>query len=175
MQRIYPSLISSIVKKIAFVSIPLMVLALVGCGSGGVDSSDAEKKGLLTTPAIVDTSALPEAGELKTYLTIDDEAREEIVLSNNSTSLQLEKYAQGNHTFLIEFEFHETNKPIIQLAKATIEVNVGQGDNPITFTEFDFPDSNSDGKTNLDALVENLDPNACVLGSSTLSNCSLTL
>jgi len=160
-----------------FLCLSCIFLLIAGCGSGGVSSSDPEKIGVLQSPAIINTDDLPADGTVTTFLTIDDEAPQEITLTDNSYQFSLAEFATGEHTFFIEFKFASSKYPSTTLATGTVKINVVAGNNAITFVEADytFPDSNNDTQTNLDALKANLDPNACILGSSKLGNCSLTL
>ena len=155
------------------ISISLFIL-MVGCGSGGVSSSNQGKTGVLQIPTDLISEDLPD-GTLKTYLTIDNEARQEVTLSSGSSQLSLTVFSQGEHDFLIELEFSSDTQATILIAQATIKVNIVEGNNAITFVKADFtyPDSNNDETSNWDALIANLNPQACVLGASKLGQCSL--
>jgi hypothetical protein len=83
----------------------------------------------------------------------------------------------GEHTFKIEFEFESSGylRPL-PLLDGSITRSLAAGSNNVSFAEGDYndpPDTDGDGKNNVDEVVDLDNPFTCVIGTSHIGDCQL--
>lgn len=162
-------------QKTFLMALVVFLMLLTGCVGNDSDQSNqssggnqrSDKKIVYQVKNILSTRAL-ESAKLRAFLTIDNEARQEMSLSQLGDGFEMTFNVQtGNHYFKIEFEYSEdqfgnTNIPLV---KAIKEFNIQEGNNDLTYLESDYEhfDSDEDGFTNANEVNSNsnpLDPNS---------------
>ena len=131
-------------------------------------------------PQSIKAAALPDTGTLRAYLSVDGSAREEMTVNSDRTEASIDwpqSLSIGEHTFKIEFEFESSGylRPL-PLLDGSITRSLAAGSNNVSFAEGDYndpPDTDGDGKNNVDEVVDLDNPFTCVIGTSHIGDCQL--
>jgi len=118
----------------------LMVLFLVSACSTGDSTltTQTENKEGVPIPGVV-TAALPDTGTLSAYIRVDDGPRQAMAITGGMATATLSELTLGEHIITMEFEFvfqDKPDRPMI-LASASKMLNVGSGQNILSFEEAD--------------------------------------
>lgn len=174
---------SAKLRVVAF--IPMILVFSFGCSdssntSGQIEVGSKSSTGNFEFPQAIQAAALPDTGTVHAYMSVDGSPRAEMTVNtdNNQATINWpESLSIGDHTFKIEFEFESSGylRPL-PLVDGTITQSLVAGLNNISFTQGDYndpPDTDGDGKNNLDEVVDLDNPFSCVINVSYLGDCQL--
>jgi hypothetical protein len=172
-------------KRRAGFFFPMILIFAFGCSdnsnnSGQIEVGSGSSTGNFAFPQSIRAAALPTTGMLRAYMSVDGSAREEMTVNSNRTEASItwpQSLSIGDHTFKIEFEFESSGylRPL-PLVDGSITRSLVAGSNNVSFTEGDYndpPDTDGDGKNNVDEVVDLDNPFSCVLGTSHIGDCQL--
>ena len=167
------------------VFVPMILVFSVGCSDnsnndGQVEVGSKSSTGNFVFPQAIQEAALPDTGTVHAYMSVDGSPREEMTVSTDKTQATInwpQSLSIGDHSFKIEFEFESSGylRPL-PLVDGTITQSLVAGLNNVSFTQGDYndpPDTDGDGKNNLDEVVDSDNPFSCVVGVSHLGGCQL--
>jgi hypothetical protein len=148
--------------------------------SGQIDVGSDTSTGRFTIPQSIKATALPDTGTLRAYMSVDGSAREEMTVNSERTEASIDwpqSLSIGEHSFKIEFEFESSGYlRSLPLVDGSITRPLAAGSNNVSFTEGDYndpPDTDGDGKNNVDEVVDLENPFSCVVGTSHVGDCQL--
>lgn len=121
-------------------------------------------------PDEVRQAKLPDAGTLLAYLTLDNGSRRTMTVGTREATISLTEIPFGEHTFTVEFEFDSDDfGQNIVLSRASQAVDITASSNSISFDSANYDtdfDNDDDGRTNLEELNDNLNPNVANLAEN---------
>lgn len=177
------------IKSAARIILSLVFLnTLVACGSS--DDNEAAAKNITTTeiPLAVKKLTLS-GGTLRAFVTIDGDTanRTEMTIDTTGTgsaSASIPGLSLATHTVIISYEYTDGAGNVIVLATATNTIDLTSGSVSLSFVESDYDlasyDDDGDGISNAAEVAAGSDPldstsgsTDCVLGTSTIGNCTL--
>lgn len=159
-------------QKTFFITCISFLILLVGCSGSdsdqnnqnlGNNNQNVEKKIVYKVQNTISSQALDNS-RLKAYLTIDDEVRQKMALSQSGEGFEVAFQVQiGSHQFKIEFEYSEDDfgNTSIPLVSAVKEFTIkGGSNNELSYLESDYVhfDSDEDGISNLKEVTSKSDP-----------------
>ena len=172
-------------KSRATIFFPMILIFAFGCSdnsnnNGKIVVGSGSSTGNFAFPQSIKAAALPDTGTLRAYLSVDGSAREEMTVNSDRTEASIDwpqSLSIGEHTFKIEFEFESSGylRPL-PLLDGSITRSLAAGSNNVSFAEGDYndpPDTDGDGKNNVDEVVDLDNPFTCVIGTSHIGDCQL--
>lgn len=163
----------------------MILIFAFGCSDDSINSGQIEvgsdsSTGSFAFPQSIKAAALPDTGTLHAYLSVDGSAREEMTVNSDRTDATIvwpQSLSVGEHTFTIEFEFESSGylRPL-PLVDGSITRSLTTGSNNISFAQGDYnapPDTDGDGKNNVDEAVDLDNPFSCVIDTSYIGDCQL--
>ncbi len=144
---------------------------LSSCGGDSNNESSTEAPQLkIFVPDGIRQSKLPDAGTLLAYLTLDNGSRRTMTVGTDEATISLTEIPFGEHEFSVEFEFDSDDfGQNILLSRATQVVEITASANSILFDSSSYDtsfDNDEDGRTNLEELSDNLNPNVANLAEN---------
>ncbi|MGI9304017.1 MAG: hypothetical protein ACR2RB_15150, partial [Gammaproteobacteria bacterium] len=141
--------------------IAILALGLVtACSQGGAtfEGGDDQKLGT-RAPSAIGTSALADSSLLRVFLDVNRERRP-ATFNGAVVETTVTNLPAGANTITIVFEYQSPEFGNVTLATATQTLNLQPGQNTLAFDEQDyqFPDDDGDGSTNLAEIRNNTDP-----------------
>jgi len=153
-----------------------LLLVLSACSKN--DDTAATTETEADIPQFIVKAALNTTdGHLLAWITIDGGTRSAMTIDSaaGTVSTSIPGLSRTTHTVLIEFEFTD-NIDTITLATVTSSVDLSGGNATLTFTDSDYTtsfDTDNDGISNLNEIINGTSPVDCVLDTSVIGSCTL--